>query len=366
MKYAILIILSYPPGEYGISKIPPLQGAIKDLLFMTRFCLEREILPHNITIVTDLVNIPSLCNNTNIKVNPYCSSTFVCREFCQFIENTIRGIDNSYRRRDEVETPEVLIYFSCHGAKIPIAIPEVRDEQGIVLMNEDGTSLRYLTTKDIFNVLFGRNNISPNGIMKIPIYKKIKQIINENRRNIESISSDYEFISVNLTTPIESPNSEKRCYRSSYLMNRGIPATARVLIIVDTCYSGRMMHFPFIYSPTEQILTKSNLFGCFVNHIDMPYCVCISSCDADKSTKSPFDGSHLTQIICSQFSNCTESLNIMQFYYHIMNTTNSKFRNFIIKETISPVISSTSNNIVLLIPFFGHENIRKPRKIKKS
>lgn len=366
MKYAILIVLSYPPGEYGISKIPPLQGAIKDLLMMTRFCMGKGISPNNITIVTDLINVPSICNEANIKLNPYASSTFVCREFCQFIENTIRGIDNSYRRREEVETPEVLIYFSCHGAKIPIEIPEVRDEQGIVLMNENGTALRYLTTKDIFNLLFGRNNISKNGIMKIPIYKKIRQIVNENERNIEHISSDYEFIAIDLMSPTESPNSTERCYRSNYLMNRGIPATARVLIIVDTCYSGKMMHFPFIYSPSEQILTKSNLFGCFVNHIDMPYCVCISSCDADKSTKSPFDGSHLTQIICSHFTNFDESLNIMQFYYHIMNTTNSKFRNFIIKETISPVISSTNNSVELLLPFFGCETIRKPIKIKKS
>ena len=256
-----------------------------------------------------------------------------------------------------------MIYFSCHGSQISITVPEVRDEQSIILTDNTGIFLRYLTTKDIFNILFGRNYISSIGVMKIPVYKKIKKIQKVGFYKKEVITSEFEFINIKIDSPTESPESENHCYRSSYFNKRGIPCNSKVLIIVDTCHSGKMMHFPFIYSSSLNLLIRSNLYNTYVDHTDLPYCVCISSCEFNNSTKSPEQGSHLTQVIHSHLMNLQEPLNFRQIYNILVNSERSK--HFISKKTITPVISCTYNDHFIYIPFFGYENIRKPRKIIK-
>ena len=371
MKYAILVVFNYLPDLYGVSKISPIQGSANDLVMMTTFCIEKEIPLNNITIITDLVQTPSCCEGTNIKFCEYPSCLFLCRELSQFVENTIRGIEEGYGKGIDY-VPEVLIYISCHGSEIPISIPEKRREQGLVLTDETGSYLRYLTTKDIFNMLFGRIHISPSGLMKIPVYRKIKTMrtINDNgiKKHIEEIESEPEFICIQLSEPIPSPetNSQQKSYRSSYNSNRGIPYFSKVLIIADTCHSGHMTHFPFIFSDTSQALERTDFINSYVRHIDMPFCVCISSCKFDKVTKSPHKGSQLTRIIHSQFRKCKTPLNFMQFYYHMVNLPESVFREFIVKETWTPVISSTQNETTTLLPFFGCSIIERPRKIKKT
>lgn len=360
MKYALLTVLNYSPDESGFSKIPILQGSVNDLNMMVNFCKNKLIPNQNITILTDLYRIPESYDCHNVKKCRFPTCDFVCTEILNFIENTIRGIKDGYQS-DEI--PEVLIYFSCHGSEIKISFPEERNDQAIVLYDRI-TSLRYLTTKDIFDMLFGRVFISDIGIARIPVYKKIKKIKKINDTNVEISSSEMELLEIQLSKPTETPENNLISYRSSYLTKRGIPPLSKVLIIMDSCHSEIMTHFPFVYFPIHRSFREHCIYNSFVNHVDMPYCVCISSCEIGKLTRSSYSGSDLTKLIFSKFNEKNLQLNFMQFYYHITNSGLSIINSEL--PIINPIISSTINDVELNLPFFGIENIRKPIKVKRS
>ena len=209
--------------------------------------------------------------------------------------------------------------------------------------------------------------------MKVPIYSKqnvLNPVEKETAKYYERvIISKPEFITLHLSpivaSPPNSPGMSTKPYRSSYLANRGIPPWSKVLFIIDTCHSSYMTHFPFMYLSKEQKMIPTPVQNSFVQHVDMPYCVSISSCEVDKITKSPHEGSQLTQVLFSQLMNVSDPLNFMQFYYYIINTDNSIFKNYIVRNTLTPVLSSTSNNSELHVPFFSNSTIVKPRKIVK-
>lgn len=372
MKYALLCAFCYPRAPYGVPKIQKLLGTSKDIMMMTIFCKMKGILPENITILTDMAEVTKESIDCNVKYTAFPSSEFMCRELAQFVENTIRGIEDGYNKSGN-EIPEVFVYFSCHGARINIKIPEERDEQAIILMDDEGTSLKYLTTKDIFNIMFGRIFISSSGMMRIPVYSKFKTLVpiekGESKSYEEEITSEPSFIVVSLSptvsSPQNSPGMSAKPYRSSYLANRGFPPWSKVLIVADACHSAQMTHFPFIYLSKEQELIPSPIQNTFVNNTDVPYCVCISSCDIDKTTKSETEGSQLTQIIFSQLKGVTESLNFRQFYYYIVNSNNSLFKWYLSSKTLTPVLSSTTNNVDSEIPFFSNKTTVRPKRITK-
>jgi hypothetical protein len=97
----------------------------------------------------------------------------------------------------------------------------------------------------------------------------------------------------------------------------------------------------------------------------MPYCVCISACDADKTTSGGHEGSPLTRIIYTHLRNIEEQLTLCQFYFSITNTGNSIFRNYFTNSTLTPVLSSTGNDSDMKVPFFSNDFIVVPKKIKK-
>lgn len=372
MKYALLCAFCYPRSLYGVPKIPKLLGTSKDLMMMTVFCKSKGIPPENITILTDIAEVTRESTDCNVKYTSYPNSEFVCRELAQFVENTVRGIEDGYHKSGN-EIPEILIYISCHGARINIKIPEERDEQSIILLDDDGSTLKYLTTKDIFNILFGRISISSSGMMRIPVYSKYQSLVPIEKSGAkfyeEETISEPSFVIASLSptvpSPQNSPGMDAKPYRSSYLANRGFPPWSKVLIIVDACHSAHMTHFPFVYLQKEQELASSPIQNVFVNHADIPYCVCISSCDVDKTTKSETEGSQLTQIIFSQLKDVTEPLNFRQFYYYIVNSNNSLFKWYLTVKTLTPVLSSTANNVDNEIPFFSNRIVVRPRKIVK-
>jgi hypothetical protein len=372
MKYALLIAFTYHRSINGDSKIVRLMGACNDIRMMTIFCKTKNIPASNITILTDLSELPRECLDCNIKTERYPISEFVCRELAQFVENTIRGIEDGVCK-SETNLPEVLVYISGHGSKINVTIPEVRDEQALVLLDDDGTCLKYLTTKDIFNILFGRLPISRDGLIEIPIYTKTVKRVHIStttlKRYEEEIQSDVDLVSVYLSpivsSPANSPGMTAKSYRSTYLSNRGIPPWTRVLFVIDCCHSGHMTHFPYIYSQREQKMHSFKLENTFVSHSDMPYCVCISACDADKTTSGGHEGSPLTRIIYTHLRNIEEQLTLCQFYFSITNTGNSIFRNYFTNSTLTPVLSSTGNDSDMKVPFFSNDFIVVPKKIKK-
>ena len=341
MKYGLIIAISYCQYEENI-KISPLQGTYKDLEMMVEFCINKNITCDNITIITDLITIPENCIDKNVKKIEFASCFLMCKEICEFVENNIRNTS---------ETPEIFIYFSCHGSKLKIISDNnILDDEAIVLKDFTGSYLRFIRTKDIFNMLFGRYSISEDGIITIPTYKKCRKIIRDKMFRKECIVGVVENIQISMKVPVESPEEQFNNFtRSSYLKNRGIPYNSKVLIIIDCCYSGRMLSFPYLFENFELVkINNKNL-----DTEDVAYCVCISSCESNKSTRSENDGSLLTKLIFNKLLKIREPL-IFSDIYNIL-----KIENF------NPIISSTVDIVENYIPFFDLNNIKKPRKIFK-
>ena len=371
-KKALLMCFLYRRPYMGRSEIPSLLGTNNDIKMMSIFAKDRGIKPEDITILTDVERLPREARDCRIKYCEYPNSTFVCSELCQFIENTTRSIDDSYHKGGS-DMPQVLIYISCHGSRIKITIPEERDDQAIVLLDDDGSSLSYLTTKDIFDIIFGRIYIHETGNLEIPIYRKIRhRVMVESHGAVhyeEQITSEPFYVPIKIASVINSPPINPlispKPYRSSYLKNRGIPPWSKVLFIVDACHSAHMTNFPYEYSPRDQSMIYSNHINVYPEDATLPYCVCISSCEVERTTKSPAEGSLLTQLIFTQLGSITGSLNFQQLSYYILNSGNSEFNHYIVTKKLTPVISSTINSVSVDIPFFSFEKRRMPRKIVK-
>ena len=371
-KYALILSFTYPRVANANYELQSLPSALVDIGMIHKLCLKMDIPQSNITIITDLPpmkKIPSDIRLCNLHMNPYPSDIFICREICQFIENTIRGIeDNSYKNGDT--NPEVLFYISGHGDKIKINDVE---HQGIILTDDEGINLKYLLSKDIFNIIFGNFEIDCLGKVEIPIYSKlkiIKKIVDGDKiiSKIEKIGIKEKIIiqlSPTVISPQSSPNSKENIkiikpYRSSYLTNRGIPVLTKMLIFIDTCHSEHMTYFPFSYNPKTQTMHPTLNLNIDIG-IDLPYCVTISSCEANKTSTQKDSGSSLTRILYLNLMNIKTKLTISQLHYIIYNSKNNIIKELLDTESAHPIITSTSSLSDIPIPFFNfvEEKIRE-------
>jgi hypothetical protein len=360
MKTAIILSFTYSRNLYGESKISGLNGAKSDIKLALDFCIKKEIPYENITIITDVEPCKE-AKKCKLKFTTFPTPEFVCRELAQFVENTSKGIEDN-TDKSNIDLHEIFIYFSGHGSKIPIMIPEKREEQAIVLLDSTGGNTKFLTTRDIFDILFGRIEISNSGELQIPIYTKQTKVVN-NRR---VVYSSREYICVQLLKPIQSPEIVTGPYRSNYHSNRGLPSWSNVLFIVDACHSAHMTHFPYVYDHEQEQMIQNDLINPYkINVHDVPYCVCVSSCRIDSVTKSSSDGSQLTQILGNQIKNINNNLTISQLYHSFTNSSNSLFQSFLKKETLTPVITSTCKNSNLYVPFFKNISTLQIERVEK-
>lgn len=368
MKHALLIVFSYSRDSDGNSLVTPIQGSLNDLIMMVDFCEKKCIPFENITIITDIFLLPVETERMNVKIVEMPSCSIVCQHIVSFVENTIQFF--SQTKIPYGSNPEIFLYFSCHGSELIVENPESHSEQGIVLFNDECTTLRYLTTEDIFNILFGRIPISQSGSMRIPIYSKLTYTEKENYGDLilysEKTDVCLEHVSLSLTTPKRTPSFGFANYRTSYMLSRGIPSLSHVLIIGDMCHSGNITHFPFVYCPKKENFIESPHFNRYVDHFDTPYCVCISSCSIKTKTRSIHSGSHLTKTFYDQFKNSSLNLNCRQIYYYLTEFSTKNLINSLSLGKLSPVITSTRESANFKIPFFGSENLKPPRKIIKS
>ena len=305
MKYALLIIFEY---NYICNK---LFGAKKDLLMALELCKHFEI--EDITIITD---IKFNYEDVKIKYTQLPDINFVCREISQFVENTIRGIDD-YKSNGNLQ--EVFLYISCHGSEIDI---NGKIEQGIILTCN--TNKRYLISRDLFNLLFGNLSVDINGYIKIPIWKKVMY-------NNKIISSK-EDIYCQLSTP-SSPKLNK-IVRSTYLANRGLSSSTKMFIIIDTCHSAQMTSFPYRYINGKMKFIPEYNIDIFE---DLPLCICLSACFEKEKTISNSNGSIFTLNIYNTLIKYKGKLSIGQLNYLL-----PKY-----------ILSSTVNDIDISIPFFS-------------
>lgn len=356
VKYALIIAFSYPKAPYSNYELTKLTCTADDIRMIHSLSKKVGIPDNNITIITDLLKLPSEVYNSNIKNNPFPDDIFVCRELSQFIENTIRGIEEEVYKSDD-SPPEILLYISGHGGEINI---NGKNEQSIILTSDGGYSLKYLLSKDLFNIIFGNLPIDESGKIDIPIYSKVERIrrvdTQTQKMSVIEYFGELSYITVNLPAPINSPQNSPsiivKPYRSSYLANRGIPFYSKLLAIIDTCYSAHMTQFPYKYDTRSQIMIQSPAFNIDVN-VDLPYCVAISSCESNKTSKFKSSGSALTTVLYLNLSKYKGRLNISQLHYLIYNnTSNNIINNLLRTQSTSPIITSTSTSTEQDIPFF--------------
>ena len=369
VKYALILAFSYP-RTHSTERInlQYLSSTSHDIQMIYNLCKSFDIEDRSITVVTDIVRLPSEVYNCNLKCNPYPSDVFVCREICQFLENTIRGIEELTYKSD-TDYPEVLLYISGHGAHINI---EDNLEQGIVLYSDDGSQLKYLLSKDIFNIIFGNLPIESDGTMEIPVWgalKRHKRVETQSEiryvpENIGTLIPITVKLSPTVASPSNSPDMITKPYRSTYLANRGIPLSTRMLIIIDTCYSEHMTYFPYIYDHRSQNMNETSNSNIEVSSI-LPYCVAISSCEFDKKTVAKSCGSSLTRILYMKILKLKTRLNISQLHYIIYNSNNGIINDLLRTESSHPIITSTHPLSNLDIPFFSSYTPTVPIKIFK-
>lgn len=355
-KYALILAFYYPRIMGASYEIQSLSSQLNDISMICKLCKSMGIQKENITIIADISpmkKIPSCIQECVLKTYPYPSDIFVCREICQFIENTTRGIEDSLYKNNH-DKNEILLYISAHGENIQI---DGTEKQGITLTSDDGLNLKYLLSKDIFRMIFGNFNVSSCGKMEIPIYSKVNI-----QRKVQSENSHYmivekvgieEKITLLLSPTVPSPvnTPEHSNYRSSYNTMRGLDVNSRLLTIVDTCHSEHMTYFPYKYEPRSQRMIETNNFN-FLIGTDLPYCVTISSCEEQKTTKSEKSGSSLTRILYMKLMDYQNKIDISQLHYLIFNSKNNIIDELIKNGSVYPIITSTSDDSSLEIPFF--------------
>lgn len=343
MKYALLIVFHYYKNPYSLYSSSSLNGSLKDLQLTLDLCHKLNI--EHITIISDINDICVMCNEFNknikynVKYNCYPDDIFVCREIAQFIENTIRGIEDNVFKSGNEEN-EIFFYISCHGGEIII---NNQICQGIILTANQGMYKRYLLSCDLFNLFFGNLHVNDEGYIQIPIWEK--------NNSLKGILSSKKIIECQLTlhktNNVESPKIKSKPLRSNYVANRGIPSSTKMLILVDTCHSSNMTSFPFKYDYKKEkmIYTSTSNIDFYE---DLPFCVTIAACD--KKTKSGVYGSVMTQKVCKKLNEMIEMenncLTIGQLHCLIFQT------NFTFFPT-EPIISSTNDNVDITIPFFS-------------
>lgn len=361
MKYALLIIFQYIKNPYSDRSLSILPGAIHDLNLAIQLCNKFQIYPQNITIVTDMISLHKKYSDYNFRCLRYPDDELVCREIAQFIENTVRGIeDNIFKSGSEDQ--EVFFYVSGHGGQIEI---DGDINQGILLTHGNGMYKRYLLSTDLFNLLFGNNIITSDGEIKLSTWEKISTSIltstdstKSNQNNsIKSIKHTFScHVTPVTSSPLNSPSIKSKPYRSNYLANRGLPASTKMLILIDTCHSANMTAFPYRYDEKKQKMVS------FMNsnidiYEDLPFCVTIAACSEDQKTKSTYEGSILTKMIYSRLNECHDTLTIGQLYYYLFEYSLPSFWCLpsLTIFSVFPIISSTSNNSDEMIPFFSNK-----------
>lgn len=347
-RYALLIVFEYNRPHNYIDTPKPLLSMITDLNLAWDLCRKKFLIEqNNITVITDLKNkkyswLPTN-ESPNLKLLDYPDIRMICREIAQFIENTIRGIKENIKGEDVKD--EVFIYISCHGLQIPSNEPDIYDN-ALHFTNEDGTKSSFLRNDDIFKLLFGHNEIEKDGSMMIPITNRKKVSIDDKLY----YQYDEEMIEIEVT-----PLSEERIDNfntgfspKSYNGMRGLPRETNMFMIIDSCNSGKMAKFHYIFNPATKNMELTHKIPTCIN--TFPLCVCVSATEDKSSATSTTQGSAFTRYLYKILKENNKPITIHDFYELIY----SKMPIFIKK--CNPTITSTSSNSQHYIPLIGYNN----------
>jgi hypothetical protein len=366
VKHALLIVFEYGDEYITLSKgksheqPSKLLAMNKDLTLAYKMANEKfGIERKNITVITDVTPnrgesrpwdpLTPSDDNPKIIQLPYPEITQIIREIAQFIENTIRGIADLVNKGDEV-TNEVFIYVSGHGALVP-SIPEDDEEYSddtdnalIFMTKRKGKNntryfqRRYLRANDIFKLFFGHNFVTNDGFMSVPITRRS---LVKDKDGDYYIFDDDELCRFQLTPITDiNPLSTRSDYTS--LSNRGLPPDTNMLVVFDTCHSGKMADFHYIYDPHTKQMGNTNNFPTGYSY---PYCVSLAASEDSSTAPSTSKGSPFTHCISKIFNTVEHGLTIDQFHDRIYEKIPR-----MLKEC-KPTICSTSQNHNKVVPF---------------
>ena len=353
IRHALILDFEYKlQNEKSYSDAPnTLLSMNLDLNNAYRLATNRFKIPrNNITIITDVVGSENPWGvfrqdgeNPKVVRLDFPDISEIVREMAQFIENTVRGIEDISRIKGEEDNyHEIMVYVSCHGARIGTEVNsmgEIVDYDNALIfqtLKDDKICRRYLTNTNIFNLLFGNIPIQENGTMNI-------QTIERHYVKHGSIYTlkyaDAEECTFQLT-PSQSFNSKST--RKTYKSGRGIPSNTHMICIMDTCHSGTMTDFHFIYDSTSHTFKRTSKMP---SQQPFPICVCISASEDTSEAISSGNGSPFTRAVCDIFNRTRYAMTIKQFYKTLYQTISNEVA---LKK---PTITATIDDPNHIMPF---------------
>ena len=379
-RYALIIVCEYAKRSDSIDLPGPLLSMDKDLEMSYKLATERFKIPReNVTVVTDLPPVMGRMDPWGpFSVDPYqnprivrmrCPDiSIVIREIAQYVENWCRGQRDTIGKGASTITQESFIYLSGHGALLlnPARGYDNAEEMdnALVFTTQDGRSRRYLRDDHIFRLLFGQEEVDERGWMSLPV---VARSIKTNRAGKKYYSYDDEIISFQITPGVKERRRQLELgesvdpqvqiqqtptHGSRYVRDRGLPAHTKMLMIIDTCHSGTMTEFHYIYNgETKKMdLTRKPPNSMY----SFPLCICLSAAGDDQDAPSTSNGSTFTRYISFLFDKFQGSISIEELY-SLMYQQLPK-----LLQKCRPTITSTSGDATQLLPLLDCRDVPPP------
>lgn len=338
-KYALIIVFEYNLPKDNVNAPNPLLAMNRDLdsawdLAVNRFNILRE----NITILTDIKSNnlypwdPLRCDGCNPKIHrlKHPDIKIVIREMAQFIENTIRNVPEVIKGNNDGN--EIFIYISGHGASIPNY--NNGTDNALMFTCKKGTTRKYLRDEDIFKILFGHIPVNNDGLMTIPITSV--------EHRITDLGEKYSHYS--------TENYQLRITAVENRQDRGIPFDNNMLMIIDTCNSGDMPKFHYVY---DSKIKSMKQIGNPISDI-FPKCICLSATQSNNPVTSSLIGSPFTNYLKRIFHENKKTLTIEEIHDLIYKHLPPML------ILAKPTITSTANSEKTLLPLMSnnHHNFK--------
>ena len=327
-RYALMIVFEYNQSPENINAPNPLLAMYKDLnsawdLAVNRFHIPRK----NITVLTDIKSDksypwdPMRCDDCNPKIHriKHPDIKIIIREIAQFMENTIRDVPECLKGDKEVN--ELFVYISGHGSSIPNF--KEGNDNALMFTCKKGITRKYLRDENIFQLLFGHIPID-NGSMIVPITGVEYRISNTGNRYAHYF---LEKIEIKIT-------------HVNNRLDRGMPYDNHMLMIIDTCNSGEIPKFQYVYDNKNQ---KMKYLDNSTRDI-FPRCVCLSATQTNSVVPSSLIGSPFTNYITKILHDNNGSITIEEMH-------NLIYKNLPSMLVLSqPTITSTSSSEKTILP----------------
>lgn len=354
VKYALIMVFEYRKVNRFADTPQTLLAMNVDLNKAYSLSVERfGIPPGNITIVTDIRQDPAIRNAWEpLSPNPLKRPKIVrlatpdikvvCREMSQFVENTVRGIREVVSKGPDTRH-EIFTYISCHGALIP-SLDGFGKDNALILTTDQGTSRCYLRDDNLFRILFGQLDVDDAGRMSVSITR-----CHRPKRTFYEDQIDYMITPAQRRIDVNDPDEYDMVLKSPsgkyFIPDRGVPEDSHMLVIVDSCHSGTVTDFHYVYDPHMRGFKPTMKFD-YLNR-RYPTCICLAAAQDQEDAPSTPNGSIFTRYLVSVFNELKHSINIADFYDLLYEHLPK------ILGKCKPTITSTIDDVNIHLPFLN-------------